>query len=400
MRAISFRAGVLGVLCAAVVLIPACGNDTAQPVVEPSQLAQAVDGTWTLKVDPTHLDLPGFLRGGSMYMQDMPVSQSGHEVFSSFTDDWENSVSMVGTVMGGMYFNAYWDLMTPEGRYMRWRSFGNINQTWNPWMMDGWFVITHDSWFQNTGTSQIGFWAEINPGSLPSEIPEGVSEEEAETIRNCPGLDIVFTMDTSGSMDDEAAALCSAIVEVENTLLALGFSSANLRITVLGITDTGFSEDFACLEDSVVNRYGAAVPGDVPLPSHMQQLNSSEDWGSSVAVVADQHPWIEGFIGVIVPISDEGPENGGGEFTCNEDDTIAIDNAISWANEFDIIVSPIVAALNQTIDPESCILAEATRLADGTGGTVQQSTDPALDIGQAIFDLIVDACEEVQPTGG
>jgi hypothetical protein len=395
MRAISLRAGVLGLLCAAVLVMPACSSSDEPASSEQSQLAQAVDGTWTLKLDHTRLDLPGFLRGGPMYMQDMPVSQSGHRISSSFTDKWSNNVSMTGTMMGGMYFNAYWDLVTPGGRYMRWRSFGNLNQVWNPQMIDGWFVLLFDSWFRNTGTAEIGFWATVNPGSLPVGIPDGVSEDEAETIRNCPGIDIVFTMDTSGSMDDEAAALCTAISDVRSTLLQLGLSGSNLRVKILGITDTGFSSDFACLEDTVVNLYGAQVPGD--LPTNLGQLNSSEDWGSSVAVVAQNHPWATGFVRIVVPVSDEGPENGGGEFTCNQDDTMSIDNAIMIAQATNVIASPIVAALNQTIDPQSCILAEATRLANATGGSVQQSTDPSLDIGQAIFDLIVEACEEVQP---
>ena len=121
-------------------------------------------------------------------------------------------------------------------------------------------------------------------------------------------------------------------------------------------------------------------------------LNDNEDWAPATSVAAENKAWLAGAIRMIVPISDEGPENGGGEFSCDAADTASIDNAIAVAQRNGVIVSPIVAKPGGGIDPNSCILAEAGRLASATGGSVQQSTDASLDIPQSIVNTIIEAC--------
>lgn len=330
----------------------------------------------------------------SITPQDFNITQSSDGTLSAnFVDQWSNQVNMWGQMTGGR-FTAMWDVLCPDGRQLTYSSIGNFSpQTLT---IDGWTVNMFDS----AGLAynfEEPFWMVATSSVPQNELPGEVTPEEAEILRNCAqtGLEICFIMDTSGSMGDESQALCDAISSVENGLAPFGFNSTNLRISLLAITgNPPFGGGFSCLQDSVANLFGTSVPTAVPGTAPSQVLNSSEDWGPGTAVVAGNKEWLPGAIRMVVPISDEGPENGGGEFGCDAADTAAIDNAIAVANMNNVIVSPIVAALNISsgIDPQSCILAEATRLAQATGGSVQQSTDPSLDIPQSIVNTIIAAC--------
>jgi len=129
---------------------------------------------------------------------------------------------------------------------------------------------------------------------------------------SCPGcdqVDVVVLMDTSSSMDDEAAVLCS---RVEELLTELDYRGLNVNATLLGISSAPGGA-YSCLQDTVVNAYGTAVPGD-PVPE-LATLGecpggnevASEDWGRATAVVAAGHPWTPGAVRLIIPLADEGP---------------------------------------------------------------------------------------------
>ncbi len=214
------------------------------------------------------------------------------------------------------------------------------------------------------GTSQ-----DCNGDGIPDECP------------NCPPLDLVFVMDTSGSMSDEGQALCATIGQVVTDLGAQGI---NVQTTILGIT-AGPSGNFPCLVDSVENLYGPDVPGNPP-PGE-EQLDDSEDWAPATAVVAERHPWIVGAVRVVVPISDEGPENGD---PCNDPgkDRDSLENAIAVALANGVIVSPIAGT-----GSDACVTGLMDDLAAATGGVSFVSTDPDLDLPGAIAALVLDACQ-------
>ncbi|MGQ0613309.1 MAG: hypothetical protein ACT4PV_06195 [Planctomycetaceae bacterium] len=215
-----------------------------------------------------------------------------------------------------------------------------------------------------------------------------IGTSPGEVLQRCPGVDIVFLMDTSGSMGDEAAALCTELSGVSAQLAALGLT--DFRVTILGITENAeeAGPDYSCLSNSALALLGDTIPGS-PAPGH-ETLNSSEDWAPGTSVVAARFSWLAGRLRIIVPISDEAPENGGG--SCDESDQLAIDNAISVANTNSAIVSPIVADAG-AVDP--CITALANQLAAATGGTVSFSNEPGADFAQIIFDLVVAACTPI-----
>ncbi|MDO8630931.1 MAG: hypothetical protein Q7R41_10600, partial [Phycisphaerales bacterium] len=156
-------------------------------------------------------------------------------------------------------------------------------------------------------------------------------------------VEIVFIMDTSGSMRDEAAELCSAMDGVVAKLNAHGF---RIYPTVLGITQSPGGA-FSCVSDTVVNRFGDVVPGPLQSCPFVDGSSPHESWGPATALVAQYFPWgatplTSGSTRIIVPISDEGPCNGN---PCNDpgDDRDSIDNAIAVATAPNkhVIVSPI-----------------------------------------------------------
>ncbi|NNM26467.1 MAG: hypothetical protein HKO59_10875 [Phycisphaerales bacterium] len=201
----------------------------------------------------------------------------------------------------------------------------------------------------------------------------------------CPPVEVVFLMDTSGSMDDEAAALCAAIDAVEGDLGALGIDATTF---LYGITEAPGGA-FDCLTDTVLDLFGPDVPGDGSCGPLDQPGDNDESWAPATAIVAQEFRWTPGALRVIVPISDEGPCLG----SCTDglpESEAAIANAIVLANINGVTVSPIVGN-----DPEDCVVPLATELAEGTGGTVFESTDPKLDLAAAIVALVLDACESI-----
>ena len=88
----------------------------------------------------------------------------------------------------------------------------------------------------------------------------------------------------------------------------------------------------------------------------------------------------------------------------NNADTDSITNAITAAQENDVIVSPITAFLldlfndptGQTGQFHPCVVDEGQRIADATGGTrFEIGQIPAQDMAEVLFTLVQDACEEV-----
>jgi len=204
----------------------------------------------------------------------------------------------------------------------------------------------------------------------------------------CLPMDVVFVMDTSGSMRDEAAALCAGISEVIADLNAQG---AGARATVLGITQTP-GGSFACLTDNVVNLLGGAVPGNAGSCPFPNGTSPYESWGPATAIVAAHFPWTPGALRIVVPISDEGPCNGSLPDGCNDpgDDRDSIDNAIAVARadpQHPVVISPITGT-----GSDACVINLAEDAAFGTGGLPLQTKNPKLDLKDAIRIIVLDHC--------
>ncbi len=192
-------------------------------------------------------------------------------------------------------------------------------------------------------------------------------------------VDVVFAMDTSGSMNDEFSALCSQINAIVANLQNQGVS-VNYRIL-------GLARTFQCASDTVQH----LVPGGL--------VNHEEDWGPAVTDLSNGYAWQPDYARLIIPMSDEGPENGDPVHDPGSDRD-AITAAIAAAQAHQVIVSPILGTGHS-----SAVTRLAQDLANATGGRVFQSTEPAQDIAGAIGDMIgTAACmpviENVTPSCG
>ena len=198
----------------------------------------------------------------------------------------------------------------------------------------------------------------------------------------CPALDIVFIVDTSGSMRDEAAALCSSVDRTLGSIETVGLS-------VLGITETPL-DAFGCLDGDVVTALGSTVPGEPTGCRFPDDMSAYESWGPGTAIVAERFHWTDGAIHVIVPVSDEGPCNGNYPDGCNDpgDDRDSIGNAIEVANTHGVIVSPITGT-----GSNACVMALANHIATGTGGTAFHIEEPSTDVPDAIVSLLLEHCD-------
>lgn len=226
---------------------------------------------------------------------------------------------------------------------------------------------------------------DCNDNGIPDEcdIRDGVSfdcnnDGIPDECRGCPPVDIVFVMDTSGSMGDESDALCASIGAVSAELAAVGIT---VNPFFWGITDTYF----ACLEDYVTNQLGSSIPGNTTCGT---DIISDEDWGPATAVVAERFPWTPGNVRLIVPISDEGPCRGN---SCEDPgtDRDSITNAITIANNNNCFVSTIVGT-----GANQCVIDLAQALASGTRGASYIFTGTLEDFAEALLTVITQACDQ------
>lgn len=207
----------------------------------------------------------------------------------------------------------------------------------------------------------------------------------------CPPVELVFIMDTSASMDDEAAALCASLPQIEAALTSAGLDMTATRLSICDLPGGAY----ACLEDTVTSLLGTAVPGNPPpavatlgaCPGGNEVC--SEDWGLAAAVVAGSFPWQAPGTSVrlVIPISDEGPWCGN---PVNATDQLAIDQAIAVATANGVFVSPITGT-----GSGANVIALAQQLAAATNGEAFSSAKPSADIAEGIIDLVLGACSQV-----
>ena len=204
---------------------------------------------------------------------------------------------------------------------------------------------------------------------VPDDIDHCPTQPGPAENCGCPvtgNVDIVFVFDTSGSMYDEGKSLCSVVGDVVQNIQDDGFT---VRYNVWAIYTSWSSSNFPCITSSVMNEFTGELS------------NHNEDWGPATSDISTMYPWEAGYTRVIVPLSDECPENGGS--SASTSDTAAISQAISDANANNVKVFPIVGS-----PWRSAVVNYANDLASGTGGTALLSTGTPEDIANAISTII------------
>lgn len=202
----------------------------------------------------------------------------------------------------------------------------------------------------------------------------------------CPPVDVVFVMDTSGSMRDEAAALCAGIFQVIADLNQQGVA---IQANFLGITEAP-GGSFSCLTNHVLGLLGGTVPGDPDVCPFPTGTSPFESWGPATAIVAQRFPWTPGAKRLVVPISDEGPCDGSRPEGCNDpgDDRDSIINAVAVALAANVVISPITGT-----GSDACVLNLAAAAAAGTGGITRRTNNPKQDLFDAFEEIVFHLCE-------
>ena len=178
-------------------------------------------------------------------------------------------------------------------------------------------------------------------------------------------VDIVFAMDTSGSMSDEATALVNAI----NGVTADLSSEFDMDAKLWGITGSRWG----------LTSYVTAEVSN-PLSNH------SEDWAPAVNDLSSKYNgWRSGTVKIVIPISDECPENGDG---CYQDDETAVTNARAIADANGINVLPIIGS-PYTSSLYSKIKQLASNLSTVSGKIITTSSSIyAEEMKEAIKDIV------------
>lgn len=280
----------------------------------------------------------------------------------------EGPVPTIGTGplegVAGAPFERWGDGFTPYGTaYLYF--YGPDGQEYH----DKEITLTPEGTFSFTSALEIGMspgvysWKAVdNTTGLEDTVSFTIIEGDLEGIN----AEIVFAMDTSGSMSDEFDVLCERIDEVASGLKAKGI---NVIPKIFGIYDMQYCTEYTVYQTIVDS-------GGDPLVNH------SEDWGPAITDLANHYPWTPNYYRVVIPMSDEAADNGS---PWGADDDQAISEAINAAKN-SVIVIPIVCS-----GYDEKIAIEADSIGFQTGGTYFTSEAPAEDLIQGIIDAITNA---------
>lgn len=219
---------------------------------------------------------------------------------------------------------------------------------------------------------------EIATGQVVDANANGIPDdcECVPPSTNCC-VDVVFLLDTSGSMNDDAAALCNGINQI---LAGLGTSGVQVSsFNILATVTIPSTPAYSCVS-GLVSSFGTSA-GGLPLTGCTTPQGNQENWGVATAIIAENYPWSPDCQRLIIPISDEGPSCGD---PCVDpgSDRLALDVAIASANAQNVIVSPVLSTRSGNL---SCVRGLMQDLAAATGGSFAD-----LNQGQSFVDTITD----------
>ncbi len=170
--------------------------------------------------------------------------------------------------------------------------------------------------------------------------------------------ELVFVIDTSGSMEDEWDKICNDIIP--KIAGYIGSRGVSIDINVYGIEQPGSDGGYDWCANSRIWK------------DHCEGYDCfqfNEAWGPGTEWIVNNHPWRDSSLMMIFPISDTAPV-GYADGTNEDENERSIDNAIQAANARDI---KVYGFWGDADDGYSKDLLEShmTRLSSQTGGSAE-----------------------------
>jgi hypothetical protein len=203
-----------------------------------------------------------------------------------------------------------------------------------------------------------------------SKPKQSEAAQSAPKIRNAgsadlPVVDLVVVIDTSASMQDEAADLSRAVDAAIEA--ARSSCPSDLRVTYLGIEGTFKATRF----DKTVRNYLTKEAGADPsalkgrLRGTVAAGGAQEDGARAIEDVTERFDWRPGAARAILYLGDEAFEGGG---VVRQDDIAAADRAIATAQQGGVRVHTYVGSISQKLSDREALASEYARMAKSTGG--------------------------------
>lgn len=206
-----------------------------------------------------------------------------------------------------------------------------------------------------TGAGVAGLRKEnfvLKENGVLQEITKLTSIVDEET--GIPKIDLVFVIDTSGSMGPTWNTLPEVLAEITDELTRRGI---DLQYKVYSMA--GFWSGAEGIPTNEILRNGIFRGNTINI--------TVECWGPATAWVAVNYPWREGAFRVIVPISDEDAYRG---MSQTAEDWESVYEATALCQEYNIETYPIYDDAYYGAPALEPIVEEMSYMAENTGGEV------------------------------
>jgi hypothetical protein len=209
----------------------------------------------------------------------------------------------------------------------------------------------------------------IDSGQMTDAVEHTFFVQKQYCDANDNQLDLVFVIDNSAPMVNHAQNFCKALPGILEDLAELGVEVRYEVFDVAAARSGGTPS--ACATGVVESRWRT-------------EIDHPADWGKAVGTVAANYGWLADATRLIVPVTNNGPEDGNPTADPGADRD-ALDAAIDAATDAATAVSPLMMppadSMNFFVN-----MRLAEEIADATGGAVMQWTDPDLDMAETIQD--------------